>query len=212
MGHLHKRLLDSTTLNDAASTLYAFIDNCNHKSTSTLPGRENLNFNTYAKNGELIVSVYDYTAKGQEYAYTYSPNMASDKILYRYGFFMKNNPHAVAHIYINIFKTHFSRKKNDICKELRCFDQYFDDFYAQNNMEQATLQFAIARADIQNRILNAFRLYTYSNPIVDKNEIIRKLINGQWLNYESEIRAYSFFRDAIISMLKVSKLSYVCNY
>lgn len=209
MGYLHKRLLDSTTLNNAASSLYAFFDNCNHKSTSLLTGRENLNFNTYAKYGELIVSIYDYTAKGQEYAYTYSPNMPSDKILFRYGFFMKNNPHAVAYIYINILKTHFSRQKNDICKELRCFDQYFDDFYAQNQMEQATLQFAIARADIQNRILNAFRLYTYSNPIVNKNEIIRRIKNEQWLNYDSEIRAYAFLRDAIISMLKVSKFSYV---
>lgn len=209
MGAQHKKLVDALSTNGSVSSLYAFIDNCNHKTTSKHPGKETLNFNTLAKDGELIVSIYNPIKKGEEYAYTYSPNLSNEHIVYRYGFFLKNNPNAQANININLMKSHFSKKKNDLCKELRCFDQYFDDFYNQNQMETATLLFTISRLEPAKRLMDAFRLYTFPENRLVRSEVIKRLSSGHWLNYESEIRAFAFFREAVVNAIKGAKFSYV---
>lgn len=209
MGQQHKKLVDSLSHNGATSSLYAFIDNCNHMTTSKIPGKETLNFNTMAKDGELIIAIYNPIKKGEEYAYTYSPNLSSEHMIYRYGFILKDNPNAQTNININLIKTHFSKKKNDLCKELRCFDQFFDNFYNQNEMDTASLLFTITKTEPQKRLMNAFRLYTFPENRLVRNEIIKRLGNGHWLNYESEIRAFAFFREAVVNAIKRYKFSYV---
>lgn len=209
MGREHKKLIDSLSSNGLTSSLYAFIDNCNHKTTSNLTGKETLNFNTLAKNGELNISIYNKINKGEEYAYTYSPNLSNEHIVYRYGFFLKNNPNAQANININLMKTHFSKKKNELCKELRCFDQFFDNFYNQNEMETATLLFTITKMEPQKRLIDSFRLYTFPENRLVRSEILKRLGSGHWLNFESEIRAFAFFREAVVNSIKKAKFSYV---
>jgi hypothetical protein len=209
MGHEHKKLIDSLSNKGAVSSLYAFIDNCNHKTTSRFTGKENLNFNTMAKDGELIISIYNTIKKGEDYAYTYSPNLSNEHMVYRYGFFLKNNPNAQANININLMKTHFSKKKNELCKELKCFDQYFDNFYNQNEMETATLLFTITKLEQKKRLMDAFRLYTFPENRLVRNEVIKRLNSGLWLNYDSEIRGFAFYREAVINAIKSAKFSYV---
>jgi len=209
MGYIHKRLLESLSNNYGAFALFAFIDNCNHRTTSRITGKEEFNFNTFAKRGEIIVAVYEETKKGQEYAYTYSPNLSNEKFIDMYGFFLKNNPNANINLNINILKTHFSRKKNDLCKELRCFDQNFDNFYLQNEMETASLLITINKNEVQKRLMDAFRLYTFPESRLVRSEVIKRLSNGLWLNYDSEIRAFAFFRDAVLISLTSHQLSYV---
>lgn len=209
MGIQHKKLVESLANNGAASCLYAFIDNCNHKTTNKQTGRETLNFNTIAKEGELLISIYNTIKKGEEYAYTYSPNLSNEHIVYRYGFFLKNNPNAQASININLVKTHFSKKKNELCKELRCFDQYFDNFYNQNEMETATLLFTITKMEPQKRLMDAFRLYTFPENRLVRSEILKRLTTGHWLNYDSEIRAFAFFRQSVLDAIMKAKFSYV---
>lgn len=209
MGHLHKKLVESLSLLNSASSLYPFIDNCNHKTSNPLPGKEVLDFNSFAKKGELNIAIYDSTEKGKEYAYTYSPNISSEKFVYKYGFFLKNNPNAQCNINVNIAKVHFSKKKSDLCKELKCFDHYFDDFYMQQEMETATLLLNINKKEPAKRLMDAFRLYTFPESRLNRNEIIRRLTSDYWLDYNSEIRAFAMFRDHLLSNLKESILTYV---
>jgi len=211
MGYQHKKLIDTLLTPKGASSLYAFIDNCNHRVSNEKTGKETLNFNTLSIDGELKVSVHNQIKKGEEYSYSYSPNLSNDNLIYRYGFFLKNNPNANAHININLMKIHFSKKKNELCKELKCFNQYFDDFYTQKEMETATLLFSVTKADPEKRLINAFRLYSFPDNRLVRSEVLKRLNTGNWLNYDSEIRAFAFFREAVINSVNKSQFSYVIS-
>jgi len=183
MGYLHKELIKTLTIKQNAIILYPFIDNCNHKLTSLLYGRERFNFNTLQKKGELEVSIYNKIKQGEEYAYTYSPNLPSEKFVYRYGFFLKNNPNAITYITINLKKANFSKRKNEICKIMVCFDQPFDELYSQNEIEKFSLLISIGKFDISKRILDALRLYAFpENKLNNFEDIIKRLsIDQLWI-------------------------------
>lgn len=211
MGHSHKELLKALTLNLMGISLFSFIDNCNHKSTSNLPGKETLNFNTMARQGQMDISIHNQIKQGEEYAYTYSPNLPNDKFVFRYGFFLKNNPNAMSHIILTLKKSDFSRVKNEICKIIRCFDQSFDEFFNQNEIDRFTLYINVGKHDIAKRIIDALRLHELPEARLERDfeDVIKRLSHDQWLDYYNEIKAYAFFRDSVFQEIDKTKLSYV---
>jgi hypothetical protein len=210
IGHLHKELIKTLTIKQNAIILYPFIDNCNHKITSPLSGRESFNFNTLQKKGELEISIHNKIKQGEEYAYTYSPNMPNEKFVFRYGFFLKNNPNAITFITVNLKKADFSRRKNEICKIIRCFDQPFDELYSQNEIEKFSLLINIGKFDISKRILDALRLYAFpENKLDNFEDVIKRLTYDQWLDYYTEMKALSYYRDSIVDTTHKKKASYV---
>lgn len=210
MGHLHKESLKLLTVNEVAILLIPFIDNCNHKSTSKHPLGESYNFNSLTRKGEIDMSIHQKIHKGEEYAYTYSPNMSNEKFVYRYGFFLKNNPNAATNIIIPLQKKDFSRRKNEICKIMRCFDQSFDELYTHNQVEKFSLFINIGRYEIAKRILDALRLYALPESKIDNFEdIINRLSYNHWLDYNSEMKALAYFRDNVLVTIDSKKISYV---
>jgi len=162
------------------------------------------------KKGELEISIHNKIKQGEEYAYTYSPNLPSEKFVYRYGFFLKNNPNGITYITINLKKVNFSKRKNEICKIMVCFDQPFDELYSQNEIEKFSLLISIGKFDISKRILDALRLYAFPENKLDKFEdVIKRLSYDQWLDYYTEIKALSYYRDSIIDETHKKKASYV---
>lgn len=210
MGHSHKELIKTLTINLVAISLYPFIDNCNHKLTSPQTGKETLNFNTMAKHGQMDIAIHNPIKKGEEYAYTYSPNMSNEKFVFRYGFFLKNNPNAITYITLDLKKSDFSRRKYEVCKIMMCFDKSFDEFYTQNQIDTFSLFINIGKYPIAKRILDALRLHALPESRLDNFEdIIKRLSHDQWLDYYSQIKAFSSFRDSVFDRNNKTKFSYV---
>lgn len=197
---------------DSASTLNAFIDNCNHKITNRLPLKETVNFNSFLEYGSVKIGINNKIKKHEEYAYSYSPNLSNEKFVYRYGGFIKDNPHSLLNIDIIFNKNNFNLKKYEICKDLKCFDQPLDNFYTQKETENLSLLISIGKLDIEKRLLDAIRLFTYSEEKLNKNEIIKRLTSGHWLNYGSEIRTYAFLKESLLNFMKKSMITYVIKF
>jgi hypothetical protein len=206
MGHLHKKMLDNFGM---INTLIAFIDNCNHKTTNPKTGKELSNFNVNMVQDRMMVSIFSDIKKGEEYAYTYSPNLSNYKILKTYGFLIKDNPNNVGIINISLEKKNFNKYKNQICEEIKCFEFSIEQFYNNNNMNSANLLYSLSKLEFKRSLMNSLRLNFFQEHKLNRNEIISRLESLRWLDYDSEIKANCFLRESILGNIKDGQLKYV---
>jgi hypothetical protein len=195
MGKKHKNLIEDISEAKSGACLIPFIDLCNHKNSRDPKGMNRTDFlMSFRKNYVTITFTSDFK-KGEDYEYSYLPSTPNEKLLSAYGFYIDHNPQSVTAIYMSFAKQHFPKSKYEICLTLDCFNVSFDEFYAKEHLKQANLQILLMSHTINDRILNAFRLYVYPNEIFEPNLARERLKKGKWIFYEIEIKALALYRD-----------------
>jgi hypothetical protein len=187
-----------------------FFDLCNLR-TPQFNKEEKVDFIVHWDKGGVNIALDDVFVPNKEYDYSYVPQPSNDKLIFVYGFYIKNNPYSYVSVVLTLIRQHFSIEKYRACKEIKCIEIDLEAFY-KSSFDKVNLQVSLStKGPINENFLNLMKIYIYNNEefVKDKNFVMQRIVTKKWLSYQNEFSAVALYKDFIKLHLSKMKLNVV---